>query len=111
LPPMKREISLAAGRDIEYVVPQLISGENPLEIHLRVRRPATNVKIGIGRNITVPKRIVKPSQVAQVELTERMLEKIGEENELVVSLHHERRTLHEKGENPRSHLRSMSRRM
>lgn len=87
LPPLKRLINLTAGRNIRYVVPQLISGETPLTIHLRVWKPAINVKIHVGQRITVPKRAVKPPQLVAVNLTEKRLEKIGEENELVVSMY------------------------
>jgi len=86
LPPLKREIYLTAGENIRYVVPQLISGENPLTLYLRVWKPATNVRIHVGESITVLKRVVKPAQLVSVELTDKRLEKIGERKELVVNM-------------------------
>jgi len=86
LPPLKRRISLKAEGNIRYVVPQIISAERPLTLYSRVKRPAFNTKIMMGRNITVHKRVVKPAELVTIELTAERLKDLEEEEKLTVNM-------------------------
>lgn len=86
LPPLKRKIRLRPEGNVRYVVPQIISGENPLTLHSRVKKPAFNAEISIQRNITVRKRVVKPAELVTIKLTAERLRDLEEKEELAVSM-------------------------
>jgi len=86
LPPPKRRISLRAEGNIRYVVPQIISGERPLTLYSRVKRPAFNAEIKVGQNIVVRKRVVKPAELVDIELTARRLKELGKEEDISVGM-------------------------
>jgi len=88
LPPLTRKIVLKAGQNVRYVVPQIISGEEPSALFLRVRKPMRNVKVKIG-NLTMPIRVVRPPETVVLRLTEKRLEKLGKEKELTVNIEEE----------------------
>ncbi len=88
LPPLARKMVLKAGQNVRYVVPQIISGEEPVAILLRVRKPMRNVKVKIG-NLTMPLRAVRPPETAVLRLTEKRLEKLEEKKELTVNIEEE----------------------
>lgn len=89
LPPLRRKIALRAGKNVKYVVPQIISGENPVALYVRVREPARDVKVRIGKDLSISKRVVKPPELVVVELTKEKLEKLEKREELVVSVERE----------------------
>ena len=86
LPPLKRRITLKAEGNIRYVVPQVISGEQPLTLYSRVKSPAFNAEIRIGQNIVVHKRVVKPPELVTIKLTAERLKDLEKEEETTVSM-------------------------
>lgn len=88
LPPLSREITLKAGENVRYIVPQIISGEKPVALHLRVKEPMKNVKVRIG-NLTIPKRVVKPPEMVVVKLDEERLGRLEKVSELIVNVRRE----------------------
>jgi len=87
LSPLKRKIHLEPMGNIRYVVPQIISGEKPLTLFSRVKKPAFNAKIVIGERILIHKRAVKPPELVTIQLTSESLRKIPiEKNELTVNM-------------------------
>jgi len=86
LTPLKRRIHLKAEGNIRYVVPQIISGHKPLALYSRVKAPAFDAVIGVGGNITIRKRVVKPPELVTIDLTAERLQKIEKEDELTVSV-------------------------
>jgi len=88
IPPLRRKITLKAGDNVKSVVPQIISGEEPVTLHLRVKKPMRNVKVKIG-NLTIPKRAVRPPEMVVINLTEKALEKMEKKDELKVSIEEE----------------------
>ena len=87
LRPLKRKIHLRAEGNIRYVVPQIISGERPLTLYSRVKAPAFNAKIRVGRNIVIHKRVVKPPELVTIKLTAQRLKKLEKwERELTVNM-------------------------
>jgi NADPH-dependent 2,4-dienoyl-CoA reductase/sulfur reductase-like enzyme len=86
LAPLKRRIHLKAEGNIRYVVPQIISGENPLTLYSRVKAPAFDAIITVGSSMNLRKRVVKPPELVTIDLTSERLEKIEREDELTVSM-------------------------
>jgi NADPH-dependent 2,4-dienoyl-CoA reductase/sulfur reductase-like enzyme len=88
LPPLRKKITLKAGDNVKSVVPQIISGEEPVTFHLRVKKPMRNVKVKIG-NLSMPKRVVRPPEMVVINLTKKALEKLEKKDELKVSIEEE----------------------
>ncbi len=88
LTPLTRKIVLKAGQNVRYVVPQIISGEEPVALFLRVRKPMQNVKVKIG-SLIMPIRAVRPPETVVLRLTEKRLENLGKEKELTVNIEEE----------------------
>ena len=88
LPPLSRKITLRAGENVRYVVPQIISGKEHVTLYTRVRKPMRDVKVKIG-NLTIAKRVVKPPETVVIKLTEERLEKLEKKDKLVVSIEKE----------------------
>ena len=87
LPPLERRIHLRPEGNIRYVVPQIISGERPLTLFSRVKKPASNAKIIVGEEISIHKRIVKPPELVTIKLTSELLKKLNpEKKELTVTM-------------------------
>jgi NADPH-dependent 2,4-dienoyl-CoA reductase/sulfur reductase-like enzyme len=86
LMPLKRRMRLKAEGNIRYVVPQIISGEKPLTLYSRVKAPAFDAIIRVGKNTAIRKRVVKPPELVTIDLTAERLEKIEKEDELTVSM-------------------------
>ena len=68
LPRPKRRIHLKAGRNIRYIIPQIISGENPVNLYLRVKRPARHVVVNVGEELSFPRRVVRPQETVAIKL-------------------------------------------
>jgi len=88
LPPLAGKIVLKAGQNVRYVVPQIIGGEAPVALFLRVRKPMRNVKVKIG-GLTMPIRAVRPPETVVLKLTEKRLENLGKKKELTVNIEEE----------------------
>ncbi len=79
-------IKLRAGKNLRYVIPQTVSGEEDTTVYLRVNEPARNVKIKVGELKATGTRLgVKPSSMETVTIPASELKKIkGETGEIVV---------------------------
>ena len=63
-----------AGRNVNYVVPQKVSGEDEFRFALRVEKPMENVDISIkGTDISYFQRIVTPGEMEVEEVSEEDL--------------------------------------
>ena len=85
LPPLRKKIVLKAGDNVKSVVPQIISGEKPVTLHLRVKKPMREARVKLG-NLNIPKRVVRPPEMVVVNLTDKALEKLEKKHELTVSI-------------------------
>lgn len=85
LPPLSRRITLIPENNVRYVVPQVISGEEPVTLHLRVEKPMREVEIRIG-NLTFPRRVVKPPELVTIKLTQETLKRLEKKPQLTVSI-------------------------
>lgn len=84
--PIKRKVSLKAGRNIRYIVPHSISGEEEVTLYMRVSEPEENVRLKIGNVLTKSLRVVKPSEMLKIDLSSKKLEAIREgPDELLLS--------------------------
>ncbi len=72
------KINLKAGRNIRYIVPQTISGQNKVTLYMRVNDMEEGVRLKIGNIMSKGLRVVKPSEMLKVELTPEQLEKLKE---------------------------------
>jgi NADPH-dependent 2,4-dienoyl-CoA reductase/sulfur reductase-like enzyme len=85
LPPSKRKIALITGKNVRYVVPQMISGEEGVTLHLRVKKPMRNVRVKIG-DLAIPLRAVKPPELVMIKLDQEKIKRIGRRDKLVISI-------------------------
>jgi NADPH-dependent 2,4-dienoyl-CoA reductase/sulfur reductase-like enzyme len=88
LPQLRNKITLKARDNVKSVVPQIISGEKQVALHLRVKKPMRDVNVKIG-NLSTPKRVVRPPEMVVINLTETALEKLEKKDELKVSIEEE----------------------
>ena len=72
------KIKLKAGRNIRYIVPQTISGQNKVTLYMRVNDMEEGVRLKIGNIMSKGLRVVKPSEMLKVELAPEQLEKLKE---------------------------------
>jgi NADPH-dependent 2,4-dienoyl-CoA reductase/sulfur reductase-like enzyme len=83
--PQKRgEISIKAGTNIRYIVPQTISGQRDATLYMRVTEPEEMVRIKVGDILTKGVRAVKPSEMLKIELPAETLKKLKEETKEIV---------------------------
>ena len=85
LPPLTKRIPVVPGSGVRYVVPQIVSGDNPVTLFLRVKSPVRNAKLNVG-SFTVPMRVARPAETVSVKLTEERVRTLTEEKEIPVSL-------------------------
>jgi NADPH-dependent 2,4-dienoyl-CoA reductase/sulfur reductase-like enzyme len=85
LPPMRGRRVLIPGANVRYVVPQVISGLEPVALHIRVKKPMRDVEVGIG-DLSVPRQVVKPSEVTVLDLSGERLKQLGDQEELMVNV-------------------------
>jgi NADPH-dependent 2,4-dienoyl-CoA reductase/sulfur reductase-like enzyme len=64
----KRRIHVRAGANVRYVVPHIISGEKPVTLFLRVKKPLRRVTINVGDELAFYRRIVKPPEILVLKL-------------------------------------------
>lgn len=86
LPLLERRIRIKPEGNIRYVVPQIISGKNPVTLFSRVSRPSFNAAINVGKCFTVRKRVVKPPELVPINITAERLKNLGTEEELIISM-------------------------
>lgn len=72
------EISIKAGTNIRYIVPQTISGQRDATLYMRVTEPEEMVRIKVGDIMTKGIRAVKPSEMLKIELSAETLKKLKE---------------------------------
>jgi pyruvate/2-oxoglutarate dehydrogenase complex dihydrolipoamide dehydrogenase (E3) component len=83
--PARKRMRLLPGDNTRYVVPQVISGELPVDLHLRASRPMRGVAVKIG-GLSFPRRAVKPSELIVIPLTPTELRRAGIRDGLRVSI-------------------------
>mgnify|MGYP000476940342 CR=1 FL=1 len=82
----KMGIRLEAGENVRYVVPQMITGEREVTIRLRVKEPAKSVILKVGNIMTKTLKVVKPSEMLNLILSETHLNRMKKgTTQLVVS--------------------------
>jgi NADPH-dependent 2,4-dienoyl-CoA reductase/sulfur reductase-like enzyme len=86
LPRLRNRIHLRPGRNVRYVVPQVISGEMPLTLYCRVKRPAYDIVVNIGKGFQARRRVTKPPETLALDLTRDGLRKFGDEKEVTVDV-------------------------
>lgn len=78
---------LLAGGNVNYVVPQKVSGEDAFRFALRVEEPMENVDISIkGTDISFFKKIVTPGEMEVEEVTEEDLEQLSDLDRIEVEV-------------------------
>ncbi len=82
----RREIRVKPGRNIRYIVPHTISGQEEVTLYMRVKEPEERVRFKVGDILTTKARMaVKPSEMVKLELSSENLKKLPEGvEELVV---------------------------
>jgi NADPH-dependent 2,4-dienoyl-CoA reductase/sulfur reductase-like enzyme len=78
IPSTGRRISVRAGKNIRYVVPQTIGCETEATLSIRVMAPAEKVRLRIGDVAAKSLKAVTPSEMLKVALTPKELRKMGE---------------------------------
>jgi NADPH-dependent 2,4-dienoyl-CoA reductase/sulfur reductase-like enzyme len=82
----KMGIKLVAGDNVRYVIPQMITGEREVTIRLRVKEPEKGVIFKVGDIMTKTLKVVKPSEMLNLILSETHLNKMKKgTTQLVVS--------------------------
>jgi NADPH-dependent 2,4-dienoyl-CoA reductase/sulfur reductase-like enzyme len=72
----KMGIKLEAGENVRYVIPQMITGEREVAIRLRVKEPGRDVILRVGDIMVKKLKVVKPSEMLNLVLSEKHLKKI-----------------------------------
>ncbi len=88
LPSLSQRIALKAGNNVNSVVPQIISGERPVTLHLRVKKPMRKAKIIIG-NLAISKLALRPPEMVAISLNEKALVALKQEKVLGVRIEEE----------------------
>jgi pyruvate/2-oxoglutarate dehydrogenase complex dihydrolipoamide dehydrogenase (E3) component len=83
--PRKTKVSLRAGENIRYIMPQTITFGEEVTLSMRVKEPAEKVRLKVGPILTKGLRVVKPSEMVKVAISSQEWQKISDEiSELVV---------------------------
>ncbi|MDD1673924.1 MAG: NAD(P)/FAD-dependent oxidoreductase [Methanomicrobiales archaeon] len=72
----KMGITLEAGGNVRYVIPQMITGQREVAIRLRVKEPEKDVILKVGELMTKRLKVVKPSEMLHLILSEKHLKRI-----------------------------------
>ncbi|MFC1863222.1 NAD(P)/FAD-dependent oxidoreductase [Thermodesulfobacteriota bacterium] len=83
-PPATPDITLRAGENIRYTLPHKISREGGVTIYARVMEPQIKVRLELGDIYSKNKKIVKPSEMIKIELSEDDIKNIDEKNNKLV---------------------------
>ena len=83
----KTRVRLVAGGNVRYVVPQVVNVGDGFTLSLRAKEPAENVVLKVGDILNKKLRVVKPSQMIQVDVTaENWYKTSGDTSEMPVTL-------------------------
>jgi len=77
-------VKVVPGRNIKYVVPQMISGTGDVTLHMRVTRPGLNATVKAGGVYRKRFRSVRPSEMILIDLDGAALKQAGIKGELVI---------------------------
>ncbi|MEW6554759.1 MAG: FAD-dependent oxidoreductase [Actinomycetota bacterium] len=77
-------IKVVPGKNVRYVVPQLISGAGDVTLHMRVKEPGLSARLDVGGVLKKKFRSVRPSEMIVLDLEGEALRKSGIKGELVV---------------------------
>jgi thioredoxin reductase len=77
-------IKVVAGKNIKYVVPQLISGREDVTLHMRVAEPGLTATVNVGGVLKKKFRSVRPSEMIVLDLKGATLQQAGVKGEVVV---------------------------
>jgi len=84
--PQKSKISLKAGENVRYLIPQHVAFGEEVTLCLRVKEPAEKVRLSVGEMATKGLRAVKPSEMVKLSISCEQWEKVrGDISEIVVS--------------------------
>jgi thioredoxin reductase len=75
--PKKARVSLRAGENIRYIVPQTIARGEEITLSMRVKEPTEHVRLKVGDLLSKGFRAVKPSEMIKVSLSSKEWEKMG----------------------------------
>ena len=65
----KGTIKLIPGKNIRYIVPQIISGKEDVTLYMRVKEPKEMVSVKIGDVLKKTERVIKPSSMLKYDLS------------------------------------------
>ncbi len=82
--PAARSVRVIPGRNVKYVVPQLISGKDDVTLYMRVERPGLGAVVKVGKVTSRRLRSVRPSEMITIDLQGKQLAEAGLAGELVV---------------------------
>jgi NADPH-dependent 2,4-dienoyl-CoA reductase/sulfur reductase-like enzyme len=74
-----RQIILKPGRNIRYVVPQVISPQNDVTLYFRVKDREEGVQLKVGDIFAQSLRIVKPSEMLRLDLSRTQLSQLRDD--------------------------------
>lgn len=77
-------IKVSPGKNVKYVVPQLISGKDDVTLYMRVAQPGLGAVIKVGEVMRKRYRSVRPSEMINIDLEGQTLKEVGVGGELVV---------------------------
>jgi len=72
----KMGIKLEAGENVRYVIPQMLTGQREVAIRLRVKEPEKDVILKVGELMAKRLKVVKPSEMLHLVLSEKHLKGI-----------------------------------
>jgi thioredoxin reductase len=79
------KIKMKPGRNIRYIVPHTISGEEDVTLYMRVKEPERLAKIKVGDVMTTKVKLaVKPSSMEKVDVPASELKRLKEGTEEIV---------------------------
>ncbi len=79
------DVTVKAGEGVRYVLPQSIDSRGEAKLFLRVTQPQENVVLDIGGLFQLKQRVVRPSEMIQVKLSRKILEKL-DSNAITISV-------------------------
>jgi len=78
------KVAVRPGANVRYVVPQILSGERPATLYLRVTRPGRNATIRVADILRKKPKAVKPSEMIKVEVSADHIKKCADAEEIIV---------------------------
>lgn len=84
-PANENKITLTAGNNIRYIVPQTISGLDSVTLYMRANTMEENVRLRVGNILTRALRVVKPSEMLKIDISKEQLKEVEGINEITIS--------------------------